>query len=109
MNSEIKIDTHFAITALGKVSSGKSTFLNNLIGESYFKTGKSTSEESITEKVQIKENHWFGDKSQPLVTCIDTPGLLDDEKISKLGGVNHISQNLHTLVKEGFKKVFNVL
>eukprot|EP01080_Neovahlkampfia_damariscottae_P001770 gene1770-539_t len=98
--SEIKLDNHFALTAIGKVCSGKSTFLNTCIGTDFFKTGISTEKQSITEKTHIKENHWFNDTKEPLVTCIDTPGLLDEEKVTKLGGKNYLAENIHTLIRE---------
>ena len=98
--TEVKLDTHFAITAIGKVGSGKSSLLNGFIGTDFFKTGISTEKDSITEKTHLKENHWFNDSKEPLVTCIDTPGLLDEEKVTKLGGKNYIAENLHTLIRE---------
>lgn len=98
------MEKSIVVASIGRTGDGKSSLLNTILKKEAFKHGVSKRKMSTTVKTESNKGFWRGNEKKEIITCIDTPGILDEEHVTTVIN-SHLSENLELFLLKVSKDV----
>jgi GTPase SAR1 family protein len=104
---------NLSVAVLGRTGDGKSTLLNTMLQNDIFHHAVSKRRMSTTIRAESNKGLWLGKDNNVTLTCIDTPGILDEEHVTLLNE-SQLSSNIEGFFRNvcpgvnAFILVFNI-